>query len=295
MRTAVVIPLFNSSAYLEETVASVVAQTRSAAEIILVDDGSTDETAAVIERLARGPGMDCLRVVTQRNAGVAAARNAGIAAAHSDYILPLDADDLIAPEMLEKCAAVLDRDPAVSLVYTDRQDFGDISAAWPAGRFEAQRLKYFNQLSYCTPFRKAMWADLGGFRRNVSGFDDWDFWLAATVRGYRGHHLAEPLLRHRRRRGSQLWRLLDDYERLYAQIILNNSTIYEAVEIAAAERFLSNGAEAALLRASKAIFVGRYYAAYPAAVRQSPMLRTEPSASSAPTREGPRALHQPPG
>ncbi len=259
---SVVVPLHDSARFLAETVESVLAQTLADFEIVLVDDGSTDDTPEVAARLARADGGRRIRLVRQANAGVAAARNRGIAESRGRYILPLDADDLVAPTMLEECAAVLDAEPGIALVYTDRQDFGDVDCRWTAGRFELERLKYFNQIPYCTLFRKAMWADLGGFRPNVSGFDDWDFWLAAAGRGYRAAHLPKAFLRHRRHRRSQLWGLLDRYEGLHAQIILNNRGLYSEAEAAMAERFLATGESQPMLRMAKLVFLNRYYAGY---------------------------------
>ena len=116
----------------------------------------------------------------------------------------MDADDLVAPEMAEVCARMLDADPGISLVYTEREEFGDVVAVWEAGEFELERLKYFNQFSYCTLYRKAMWQAIGAYRTNVNGFDDWDFWIAAAALGFRGLHRPGPLLEHRKRGDSQI-------------------------------------------------------------------------------------------
>jgi hypothetical protein len=77
-------------------------------------------------------------------------------------------------------------------------------------------------------------------------------------RGFHAHHLPGPLLQHRRRRNSHLARIMGDYERLYANIILNNQEVYSEVEIDAANRFLSIGERVALLRLSKLIFAQSY-------------------------------------
>ena len=255
---SVVIPCYNSSVFLRETVESVVAQTLREIEVIFVDDGSIDDTRSVIQQLIARHGDRQMTWSSQVNAGVGSARNHGIAIARGRYILPLDADDLIVPTMLERCASVLDNQPQTGLVFTDRQDFGDLASAWVAGRFELGRLKYFNQLSYCSMFRREMWEAIGGYRVNVSGFADWDFWVAAASRGFRGHHLPGPLLQHRRHPNSHLTRIIGDYERLYANIILNNREVYSEAEIAAAHRFLTNGEPVALLRLSKLIFTRSY-------------------------------------
>jgi glycosyltransferase involved in cell wall biosynthesis len=255
---SVVIPCYNSAAFLQETVESVLIQTMRQVEVVFVDDGSSDGTLGVIEQLIASHRDRQLTVFSQVNAGVGAARNRGIAIARGQYVLPLDADDLIAPTMLERCARILDSQPQTGLVFTDRQDFGDITGVWVAGHFELERLKYFNQISYCSMFRREIWETIGGYRVNASGFTDWDFWVAAAARRVRGYHLPSPLLQHRRRADSHLGSIIDDYERLYATIIVNNQEVYSDTELAAAHRFLSTGETSVLLRSSKLIFAQNF-------------------------------------
>jgi glycosyltransferase involved in cell wall biosynthesis len=262
VKVSVVIPCYNSSAFLADTVQSVLAQTLCDMEIVLVDDGSVDDTRAVIARMIAASADRDMRLVCQANAGTASARNRGISAARGRYILPLDADDLIAPTMLEECADLLDAEPRIALVYTDRQDFGDIERIWTAGKYELEHLKYFNQIAYCSMFRKSMWEDVGGYRVNVNGFDDWDFWVACASRGFQGRHLPRPYLKHRRHQSSFMWRILHDYERLHAQIMLNNPEVYSEAEVKLANKFISNGDVWPLLRSAKFVFMSRYYDGY---------------------------------
>jgi glycosyltransferase involved in cell wall biosynthesis len=256
---SVIIPCYDSALWLRETVASVLAQTRQDLEIILVDDGSKDATACVIGELVARAKLTPIIALSQTNAGTAAARNLGITRARGHYILPLDADDLLHPAMLAECAAALDARPKISLAYTDRQDFGDSTGRWRAGRFELARLRRFNQLAYCSLYRRSLWERVGGYRTNVTGFDDWDFWVAAAAAGAKAHYLPQPYLLHRRHRTSQLWNLLPDYEMLYSRIILNNPAAYTASEQAIARDFLDRGTPAALLQASRFLFLAQYY------------------------------------
>jgi glycosyltransferase involved in cell wall biosynthesis len=262
VKVSVVVPCFNSEATLCETAQSVLVQTLRDFEIVFVDDGSTDATRALIERIIGENVHTRMRLVAHANGGPAAARNCGIAAAQGVYILPLDADDLIAPTMLERCAAVLDDAPEVDLVYTDREDFGDISGVRTAGTYAIERLKYFNQIGYCSMYRRSLWQAIGGYRANVSGFDDWDFWLAAALRGCCARHVPESLFKHRRRRDSLLWRLLPRFERLHAQIILNNRDAYTEREAEAAESFLQRGEAAPMLQSARFLFLARYFEGY---------------------------------
>src|SRR5579862_5598096 len=100
--------------YLGDALDSVFAQTRPPAEVIVVDDGSTDETRAIVERYSGR-----LRYIHRSNTGVSAARNAGIRAASHEYIALLDADDLWAPEKLAAQIPLLERDPSIGLVCSD--------------------------------------------------------------------------------------------------------------------------------------------------------------------------------
>jgi glycosyltransferase involved in cell wall biosynthesis len=114
---SVIIPAYNAAATLDETLRSVRSQTHRDLEIIVVDDGSRDETAAIARRHAARDAR--LRLISQRNAGVAAARNHGIAASGGALIAPVDADDLWAPDKIEKQLAALQAGgDRVALVYT---------------------------------------------------------------------------------------------------------------------------------------------------------------------------------
>ena len=183
--------------------------------------------------------------------------------AQGDYILPLDADDLIDSMMLADCVAVLDANADIALVYSDRQDFGDNQQYYTAGQFELARLKYFNQLSYCALYRRTLWQAVGGYKTNVSGFDDWDFWLAAAIYGAKAYYLPKAYLLHRRHAVSQLWQLLPNYEMLHAKIILNNACAFSDNEQQAAKDFLSSGKTSSLLISSRFLFLNHYYRNYP--------------------------------
>ena len=259
---SVIIPCHNSAAYIEQTVRSVLAQSLNAIEIVFVDDGSSDETVSIIEALI-GPvaGVRC-RLLKQPQSGVAAARNTGIAASAGRYVLPLDSDDLIEPMMLADCVRTLQQRPEASIVYTDRRDFGDFDRIWTAGSFDLARLKYFNQLTYCALFRRTLWEAVAGYRSNVDGFDDWDFWIACAANKAIAVHLPHPYILHRRRRDSRLWALIDQYEQLFSRIILNHPDVYSAREIYEAESFLNAGKVSSTIRLSRIIFRERYYAGY---------------------------------
>jgi glycosyltransferase involved in cell wall biosynthesis len=117
-RVSVMIGAYNAERYLGEAIASVLAQTHPPAELIVVDDGSTDGTSAVAQTY--GPPVRCIR---QENGGMAAARNRAIAEASGDYFAFLDADDRFYPDKLERQLAVFDDDPSLDIVFGHVTEF----------------------------------------------------------------------------------------------------------------------------------------------------------------------------
>lgn len=113
-KVSVIIPAYNAEAFISETIDSALAQTYQDLEIIVVDDGSTDNTRRVLQQYG-----DQIRYVYQRNSGVSMARNTGISIATGEYIALLDHDDVWLPEKLEKQVKILDADPDIALVYSD--------------------------------------------------------------------------------------------------------------------------------------------------------------------------------
>ena len=146
-KISVIIPCYNYGRYLQQAVESIIAQTFRDFEIIIVNDGSNDNTRAVAENLiAQKPDFQ-IRLINQENSGQPAiSRNRGIADASGQYILCLDGDDMILPTMLEKCLNLLEQNEDIAIAYTDRQDFDGVDQVVCAGNYNFSRLKYANQI-----------------------------------------------------------------------------------------------------------------------------------------------------
>ena len=192
---SIVIPSYNLGALLRETIASIEAvRTPSLREVIIVDDGSTDPTTLeVLKDLEKGQYL----VMRQPNRGVGAARNAGIRVAQGEFILPVDSDNRIRRTYLAEGPTLLHRDQSVGVVYGDAEYFGDRTGRWRVPQFDLVRLVDANFLDTCALFRKRVWEDVGGYDEHMPhmGWEDWDFWLRAAVRGWRFVHLAGSHLR----------------------------------------------------------------------------------------------------
>ncbi|MGP1356806.1 glycosyltransferase family 2 protein [Roseicyclus sp.] len=202
---SVIIPAYNADRWLDRTLNSVRAQTHADLEIIVVDDGSTDGTSLLVRRHAREDGR--IRLVSQENAGVAAARNRGIELARGRWIAPLDADDLWHPRTVERFLAAAAAAPApVAFVYTwsrriDEEDrlLDDLGRPDHAGDVLAPLLvANFVRNASATLLDRAAVLAVGGYdagfqRLGAHGAEDIDLYLRLAARGAvavaPGHHV----------------------------------------------------------------------------------------------------------
>ena len=201
LRIAVVTPAFNVAPYVGDAVRSVLAQTHRDLRMVVVDDGSTDETAAVVAGFA-DPRLSLIR---QPNAGVSAARNRGLAEVEADAVLFLDADDWLAPNALALLAGTLaDAADAVAAVGGYTLDAASTCVmAGPTSRPSAPgvrhrfrcglagsrdllpRLLVGNQFANGGHLliRRDAVQEAGWFRRDLSYGEDWEYWVRIALRG----------------------------------------------------------------------------------------------------------------
>jgi len=243
-RVSVIIPCYNYDQYLQECVESVIAQTYKDFEIIIVNDGSTDNSQQAAEKLiADYPGRRIL-LINQPNSGQPAiSRNRGIAQAQGSYILPLDADDKIAPTMIEECIRLLESDPAVAIAYTDALFMkGTEHRVQQTREYDFHELPRRNLLCYCSLYRRCVWTEVGGYRENVRGYEDWDFWIACGEKGYFGRRIPKPLFLYRVKQDGVYSEAVVRDQYLKAQIALNHPALYSeetlktAMEVLKAEQ-----------------------------------------------------------
>jgi glycosyltransferase involved in cell wall biosynthesis len=195
----IVIPCYDLGEFLADAVESAREQTVSAREIVVVDDGSTDAaTLALFDRFEQ-EGVTVLRC--GENRGAPAARNLGIAHARTEYVLCLDADDVLLPGFLSRTVPVLEQRPEVGIVTTWVELFGDAAGIWETTDYEPTTLLWQNCLASASLFRKSCWREVGGYADLAAG-QDWDFWLSIVERGWKWTVVEEPLYSYRVRPDS---------------------------------------------------------------------------------------------
>lgn len=193
---SVVIPLWNQGRYLADAIDSVRAGGHQDVEIVVVDDGSTDpETIATFDAL-----KDVVKV-RQPNSGLSAARNAGIAACSGQYVIPLDADDLLPAGFAAAALQALRRDPGLAYVTGRVHHFGLLDHTYvPVGHVPGLSLVLNTHARATGLFRKEAIEAVGGYDEELPACEDWDLYLSLAAAGYRSDVL--PIVGQHYRRHS---------------------------------------------------------------------------------------------
>lgn len=190
---SIIIPTYNYASFLPEAIDSALAQTHKNIQVIVVDDGSTDNTKAVVE-----PYTKKIEYYYQQNGGVCAARAYGTTKARGQYIIYLDSDNRLNKDYVKKTLALLQRQPAdVGFVYTQLQHFGSISKVTKYPKYNLSKLMKHNFIDACT-LLKAEVAKAHRFDGKVYAWGDWDYYLTLADHHIKGVLLNEPLLQYRR-------------------------------------------------------------------------------------------------
>ncbi|UBF29192.1 glycosyltransferase family 2 protein [Kovacikia minuta CCNUW1] len=199
-KVSVIIPAYNSMKYLPQTLESVLQQDFTDFEVLIVNDGSSDQ----IEQWAAQLVDPRVRLISQENQGVSAARNAGIAQAKGEYVAFLDADDLWEPTKLAKQVQCLDSNPEVGLVHTwmffaDEQgkSTGRVLPSDAEG-WVWERLAEKNLVACSSVMvRQACFESVGVFDSTLIPIEDWDLWIRIASR-YPFAVIREPLMYYRK-------------------------------------------------------------------------------------------------
>lgn len=205
---SIIMPAYNVSQYIGAAVDSVMAQTFTDYEIIIVNDGSPD-TAELEQTLA--PYRERIIYIKQQNGGCGAARNTAIRASRGRYIALLDPDDLWKPDYLACQIDILEREPAIDVLYPNAIIFGDMPDTGrlfmdlcpSEGEVTIERLisQQCNVMMGVTARREAV-VRAGMFDENLRSTEDFDLWLRIVHQGNRIAYHRKPLVYYRRRRGS---------------------------------------------------------------------------------------------
>jgi glycosyltransferase involved in cell wall biosynthesis len=198
---SVVIPCYNQAHFLSEAIESVLCQSYTNVEVVVVDDGSTDNASEVASRYERAG----VRLIRQENRGRSAARNRGLDETQGKYVVFLDSDDRLLPEALEAGVKELEAHPACAFVFgrhmlieTDGSSLGSPSPPYTGGTdyYEALLRDSYPGL-HAVMFRRAVLEAVGGFDASLPAAEDYDLYLRVAS-NFAIHHHDEVVAQYRR-------------------------------------------------------------------------------------------------
>ena len=225
-KVSIIVPCYKQAEYLSETLDSVLAQTYSNWECVIVNDGSPDNTEDIAKKYL---GEDCrFKYVSQENKGLATARNVGIANSEGEFILPLDADDLIEPTYLEKSIQHFTSSPETKLVYCKADKFGDETGYWYLEDYAFSKFIWRNCIFCSALYRRKDYDNTKGYNPNmVHGYEDWDFWLQLLNPEDKVFRINEVLFHYRVKKTSMRITNSTHINESHIQIFKNHPQIYE--------------------------------------------------------------------
>lgn len=210
---SIIVPVFNQGQYLAQALESVLSQTYKSYEILCVDDGSTDNSAQVASSYP-------VKIIKQVNKGLASARNTGIMNATGDFIYPIDADDMMLENCLEKVAEVIKNNPDVDIVAPSFKCFGisnEPIVLMPNPTLED--FKTGNRIPYFSAIRRTKLLEIGGYSpRMTFGWEDFHIWYNLLTRGAKLMTIPDILVLYRTKENSMIKEANKHSEELWSQI-----------------------------------------------------------------------------
>jgi glycosyltransferase involved in cell wall biosynthesis len=226
---SIIVPCYEQARFLDGSLQSVLDQTYQNWECIIVNDGSTDHTAAIAKSWVEKD--DRFSYVYKENGGLSSARNKGVELSSGDYILPFDSDDKLHLDFLQKAMDVLSENQNIEVLSTRVQHFGVKDNVLELPEYSYEQLLIRNCFIACSIFKKSTFDRVGGYDENLKSFEDWEFWIRALKDG--GHHyeINEVLYYYRKHKSDSLSnRFRKDkefYESIYDYVYKKHIDLYD--------------------------------------------------------------------
>jgi glycosyltransferase involved in cell wall biosynthesis len=202
VKVSAIIPCYNHGQYIQQCLDSIKKQTYTNIEIIIVNDGSTDPDTIRVINSINEPGII---VINQTNQGLAAARNTGIDVSTGEIILPIDADDYLGDQYVEKAVNLLIKDNEIGLVSCRGKYFGTRNNVVENEYVSAHSMLLYNSLFHCAIFRKSDFIYIGKYNVNMTkGYEDWEMYVRMMNYKNKVIQLPDIFFFYRQRNGSML-------------------------------------------------------------------------------------------
>lgn len=221
---SIIVPCYNQSQYLDECLQSVLDQTYTDWECIIVNDGSPDNTEDVAKKWTEKDSR--FKYLKKENGGLSSARNAGIRIARGEWILPLDSDDKIDKYYLELAEKEFNKN--YTIIYCNARKFGIVDLDWDVPEFSLANLAKQNVIFCSAFFKRKSWSNISGYDINmIYGLEDWEFWISLVKTGGKVYKIPEICFFYRVKENSML-RSIDRnrFKKMYNYVALKHTSFF---------------------------------------------------------------------
>ena len=224
---SILMPIYNYGNRINQTLNSVFNQDYTNFEIILVDDGSTDEFVKM--KLKQLENVDKIKVVYKENGGPSSARNEAFRHSKGEYILPLDSDDMILDGYIGSCVNILTKNKDISPVYCDTHHVGQTQGVETRPEWSKERLLQGPFIVNCSMFHRESFEKVNGYDEEMIGWEDYDMWIRMMKEGYVGKRIPKPLFVyfHHEKDGTVSTEANKNHMELYQRIITKNFDVVD--------------------------------------------------------------------
>jgi glycosyltransferase involved in cell wall biosynthesis len=184
-------PIYNYAKRLNPTLQSVFNQDYTNFEIIIVNDGSVDEYCLM--KLKSLEGHDSIRIIHKENSGVSSTRNMAVKEGHGEYILPLDADDMILSGYIKTGVNIIKNNPKISPVYCDTIHMGEMQGLEKRPKWSKERLIQGPFIVNSSIYSREAYNLVEGYDTSLQGWEDYHLWLKMMKKGFLGKHINKGL------------------------------------------------------------------------------------------------------
>lgn len=225
---SVIIPCYCQAKFLPDAVKSIVGQTYTNLEIVIVNDGSPDNTSFVAKKLISIYPDKKIYLLEKENGDVADARNSGIIFSNGDWILPLDSDDMFHPFFLEKAVNLIINDNSLNLITCKMIYFGVDGNNWIPQKYSRENILDNTTFIGTSLFKKKLWVDAGGYNPSLPwGAEDWNFWIDCSKTGINDYCINEELFYYRyHSSGSKVSGVISHHDEIRAMIKTLHPELY---------------------------------------------------------------------
>ena len=194
---SVVIPLYNQGVFLEDSVMSVVNQSYPKWELIIVNDGSTDDSLETAQNLVQRYSDQPIIILNQDNKGKGFTRNRGVSESSGRYVCILDADDMLGSTYLDEAVSCLEQNQEAGWITPITLQFGRVHQIFYHFDFDLKVMLTVCPSPITSIFRRELWDEVEGFDETMTDREDWEFWIKAAEAGWSSLHTDTPQFMYR--------------------------------------------------------------------------------------------------